>query len=230
MPPAHIPARRPGTLPDASRPSRPSRRRPRGAALAAPAVLVLAVLAGCSSGPSGSPATPSAPPATTASAVHADAPSPGATAVEKAAPPVSLSIASVGISTSLMSLGLNPDGSVEVPPADKGMTAGWYSGGPVPGAVGPAVLIGHNDTRYGRAVFHDLRKIAKGADITVTDSRGKAMHFTVTATESVSKKSFPTAKVYGPTSARALRLITCDGDFDANGHPVNNLIVFATLA
>jgi hypothetical protein len=235
VPPAHIPARRSGTLPDASRPSRPSRLGTRRAALVAPAVLVLAVLAGCSSGPSGSPGTTSAPPATTAVAVHADAPSPdapspGATAVEKAAPPVSLSIASVGISTSLMSLGLNPDGSVEVPPADKGMTAGWYSGGPVPGAVGPAVVIGHNDTRYGRAVFHDLRKIAKGADITVTDSRGKAMHFTVTATESVSKKSFPTAQVYGPTSARALRLITCDGDFDANGHPVNNLIVFATLA
>lgn len=128
-----------------------------------------------------------------------------------------------------MKLGLNVDGTVEVPPADKGMTAGWYTGAAVPGAVGAAVIIGHNDTRYGRAVFHDLRKIAKGADITVTNTRGQSEHFTVTATESVSKKSFPTQKVYGPTSQHALRLITCDGDFDANGHPVNNLIVYATL-
>ncbi len=31
-----------------------------------------------------------------------------------------------------MELGLNADGTVEVPPAEKGMTAGWYRGGSVP--------------------------------------------------------------------------------------------------
>lgn len=91
------------------------------------------------------------------------------------------------------------------------------------------MLIGHNDTRYGRAVFHDLRKIHKGADIAVRNKLGKTAHFTVTGTQSVSKKAFPTDKVYGRTTARALRLITCDGSFDAQGHPVNNLIVYATL-
>lgn len=99
----------------------------------------------------------------------------------------------------------------------------------MPGAAGAAVIIGHNDTRYGKAVFHDLKDIAKGADITVTNARGETAHFTVTSTESVSKKSFPTEKVYGPTTGHALRLITCDGSFDAQGHPVNNLIVYATL-
>ena len=93
---------------------------------------------------------------------------------------------------------------------------------------GPAVIIGHNDTRYGKAIFHDLRNISRGADITVTNDRGQSVHFTVTSIESVSKKTFPTAKVYGPTPAHALRLITCDGSFDPNGHPVNNLIVYAT--
>lgn len=139
-----------------------------------------------------------------------------------------MTIPSLGITGSLMELGLNTDGTVEVPPADKGMTAGWYTGGAVPGEPGAAVIIGHNDTRFGKAVFHDLNKITKGADITVTDARGDAAHFSVTATESVSKGSFPTEKVYGPTADRALRLITCDGDFDAEGHPVNNLIVYAT--
>jgi sortase (surface protein transpeptidase) len=142
--------------------------------------------------------------------------------------PTKVAIPSVGITSSLMKLGLNTDGTVEVPPPDKGMTAGWYTGGAVPGAAGAAVIIGHNDTRYGRAVFHDLRNIAKGADITVTNARGGAAHFTVTAIESVSKTSFPTEKVYGPTKVHALRLITCDGAFDAQGHPVNNLIVYAT--
>jgi LPXTG-site transpeptidase (sortase) family protein len=127
-----------------------------------------------------------------------------------------------------MPLGLNADGTVEVPPAEKGMTAGWYTGSTIPGERGAAVLIGHNDTRFGRAVFHDLKKIGKGADIVVRNEQGRTTHFTVTGTESVSKKAFPTKRVYGGTHDRALRLITCDGAFDAQGHPVDNLIVYAT--
>ncbi|WP_230196875.1 class F sortase, partial [Streptomyces coriariae] len=142
--------------------------------------------------------------------------------------PAEVTIPSLGITSPLMELGLDTDGTVEVPPADKGMTAGWYTGGAVPGEPGAAVIIGHNDTRFGKAVFHDLNKITEGADITVTDARGDAAHFSVTGTESVAKSAFPTEKVYGPTADRALRLITCDGDFDAEGHPVNNLIVYAT--
>lgn len=200
------------------------------------ALTALTSLTGCSdASPSKSPAaarsagssattgTPAPDPAT------ASGPSsPSESAPPKSAsPPVHVSIPSLGIDSAVMRLGLNPDGTVEVPPADKGMTVGWYTGGPVPGRPGPAVLIGHNDTRFGRAVFHDLKKIAKGADIAVRDKRGAEIHFEVTGRETASKKAFPTARVYGRTEARALRLITCDGAFDAAGHPVDNLIVYA---
>lgn len=148
---------------------------------------------------------------------------------EQPAAPTQVAIPSIGVTSSLMRLGLNTDGTVEVPPAEKGMTAGWYTGGAIPGERGAAVVIGHNDTRFGRAVFHDLKKIGKGADIVIRNERGQVAHFTVTGTESVSKKAFPTKKVYGATNGRVLRLVTCDGAFDAQGHPVNNLIVYATL-
>jgi sortase (surface protein transpeptidase) len=148
---------------------------------------------------------------------------------EQPAAPTQVAIPSIGVTSSLMRLGLNADGTVEVPPAEKGMTAGWYTGGAIPGERGAAVVIGHNDTRFGRAVFHDLKKIGKGADIVIRNERGQVAHFTVTGTESVSKKAFPTKKVYGTTNGRVLRLVTCDGTFDAQGHPVNNLIVYATL-
>ncbi|MGW2178289.1 class F sortase [Streptomyces sp. NPDC001732] len=144
-----------------------------------------------------------------------------------AAVPVRIAVPSLGIDSELMHLGLNQDGTVEVPPAEKGMTAGWYTGGAAPGEPGAAVVIGHNDTRFGKAVFHDLKKIGKGADITIHNDRGAELHFRVTGTETVSKKAFPTEKVYGPTNARTLRLITCDGAFDDRGHPVDNLIVYA---
>lgn len=174
-----------------------------------------------------SPATTGTPAPGTGTATDSAPPSPS-TSAKSAPPPVHVSIPSIGINSAVMRLGLNPDGTVEVPPADKGMTTGWYTGGSVPGQPGPAVLIGHNDTRFGRAVFHDLKKIAKGADISVRDDRGTEIHFEVTGRETASKKAFPTARVYGQTKARALRLITCDGAFDAAGHPVDNLIVYAT--
>jgi sortase (surface protein transpeptidase) len=138
-----------------------------------------------------------------------------------------VSIPSLGIDSDLMRLGLNQDGTVEVPPADKGMTAGWYDGNPRPGEPGAAVIIGHNNTRFGRAVFHDLKRIRKGATVDVRDSRGGTVRFTVTGTETVSKNAFPTRKVYGAVQGRALRLITCDGAVDTAGHPVDNLIVYA---
>ncbi|MGN5633995.1 class F sortase [Streptomyces sp. AC154] len=173
-----------------------------------------------------SPAATGTPAPGTGTASDPAPPSPS-TSAKSAPPPVHVSIPSIGVNSAVMRLGLNPDGTVEVPPADKGMTTGWYTGGSVPGQPGPAVLIGHNDTRFGRAVFHDLKKIAKGADISVRDDRGTEIRFEVTGRETASKKAFPTARVYGHTEARALRLITCDGAFDAAGHPVDNLIVYA---
>lgn len=164
--------------------------------------------------------------ATTSPAAEPDATHPTRATGTKAVP-TRVSIPSLGIDSELMRLGLNQDGTVEVPPADKGMTAGWYTGNPRPGEPGAAVIIGHNDTRFGRAVFHDLKRIRTGATVDVRDSRGGTVRFTVTGTETVDKDAFPTRRVYGSTKERALRLITCDGAFDAAGHPVDNLIVYA---
>ncbi|MYV56710.1 class F sortase [Streptomyces sp. SID3212] len=218
-------------------PEKHQRHHPARARLALGPAAVLAALvlltAGCSSGSGSDGATgPGAGAAHSAStgASHTDDPGGTKPSAPPAADPARVTIPSLGVDSSLMALGLNKDGTVEVPPADRGMTAGWYTGGAVPGEPGAAVIIGHNSTRLGRAVFHDLKKIREGADIAVRNTRGATLHFTVTGTETVGKTSFPTQKVYGPTDARALRLITCDGAFDAQGHPVDNLIVYATLS
>ncbi|WP_197359187.1 class F sortase, partial [Streptomyces clavuligerus] len=207
--------------------------RHRPAALVVPVVLTAAVATGgCSSGSGGAagggetagrvvdhgPATPDggAEPGGTRGRPERGA--------EEPAAPVRVTIPSVGVDSALMRLGLNKDGTVEVPPPAKGMTAGWYTGGAVPGEPGASVIIGHNSTVHGKAVFHDLKKIAKGAEVTVRNASGDTARFTVTHRETVSKKAFPTQRVYGATNGRELRLITCDGAFDAAGHPVDNLI------
>ncbi|WP_432008536.1 class F sortase [Streptomyces bacillaris] len=222
-----------------ARPSLLRRHRPATATLVT-ALVTCTALTACA-GPTPSPATSAAPQATVSPGPTSSggtttpdaATSHNATSDDTAAEPASdaaptqVSIPSLKIRSSLMRLGLNPDGTVEVPPAEQGMTAGWYTGGAVPGRPGPAVLIGHNDTRFGRAVFHDLKDIAKGAEVLVRGRDGTSRSFTVTGKETVNKKSFPTERVYGATEGSTLRLITCDGAFDAEGHPVDNLIVYA---
>lgn len=203
----------------------PARRTGPARALRAPLVaLALATLAACSSG-SPAASAPDAP----ASASDSATPPP-ATAATAPGDPTQVVIPSLGVDSSLLRLGLNADQTVQVPPPDKGMTAGWYANSAVPGERGASVVIGHNNTRYGKAVFHDLEKIRKGADITIRGAGGKTVHFTVTATQTVSKKAFPTQQVYAPTPTPTLRLITCDGSIDSQGHPVDNLIVYANLA
>ncbi|MEU5717524.1 class F sortase [Streptomyces sp. NPDC020403] len=200
------------------------------------ALVMLAPVAGCSSPDAARPAaaSPSASTGRTAGTDgtgKSDGPAQaGAPAKDtKTATPVEVSVPSLSVTAPLMRLGLNQDGTVEVPPAEKGMTAGWYTGGAVPGEPGAAVIIGHNDTRFGKAVFHDLKKITRGADIVVRDGNGGRTRFTVTGTETVRKNAFPTEKVYGATREPVLRLVTCDGGFDAAGHPVDNLIVYASV-
>ncbi|BFP50993.1 hypothetical protein SCMC78_08000 [Streptomyces sp. CMC78] len=208
-------------------PSRTPHRFRRTAALLT-AVTACVALAGCSSAEP-SATTAAAPSASARDEAGSGSTTPPRTDEPERSAPTEVSIPSIGVRSTLMELGLNADGTVEVPPAEKGMTAGWYSGGSTPGAPGPAVLIGHNDTRFGRAVFHDLKKVREGAEVLVRDGAGRTLRFTVTGKEAVSKKAFPTEKVYGPTKNSTLRLITCDGEFDAEGHPVDNLIVYGAL-
>ena len=126
----------------------------------------------------------------------------------------------------VIKLGLNPDRSLEVP-TDFGDT-GWWSGGSRPGERGPAVIVGHVDSKTGPAVFYRLRELRRGDKIVVVGGDGSRVRFTVEGSEKYPKDEFPTARVYGRTNGPTLRLITCGGDFDSStGHYVDNTVVYA---
>ena len=73
------------------------------------------------------------------------------------AKPVELSIPRIEVSTRLMGLGLEKDGSVEVP--ENAEVAGWFRRGPPPGSPGSSVILGHVDSLSGPAVFFRLREL-----------------------------------------------------------------------
>lgn len=147
---------------------------------------------------------------------------------ERVPSPRRLRIPAIGVDSRLQLLGRNADGSVEVPLAWD--VAGWFSRGPAPGERGPAVMLGHVDSRSGPAVFYRLRELEGGDAIFVEHEQGRVSKFVVDRLEQFDKNKFPTKVVYFPTLKPVLRLITCGGDFDqSSGHYRDNIIVFASF-
>ena len=170
--------------------------------------------------------TPVVAPAPGAPAAPVDAESTGTVAA-----PVSMAIPSIGVRSDLLRLGVNGDGTVEVPPLAPDDQAGWYQRGPAPGAVGPAVVLGHVDSaEWGPGVFFDLGALRPGDEITVTREDGSAAVFAVDRVERHRKDDFPTIEVYGNTDDAQLRLITCGGAFDPDARSYeDNVVAFASL-
>lgn len=115
-------------------------------------------------------------------------------------------------------------------PEDFSLT-GWYANGPEPGEPGPAVVVGHVDSRAGPAVFFRLREVSPGDLVVIEAADRTAFTFIVERIERYSKTSFPTIAVYGRTDQPYLRLITCTGTFDRTTTSYrDNMVVFAKLA
>jgi hypothetical protein len=145
--------------------------------------------------------------------------------------PVSISIESINLRAGVDQVGLAPDGTMEEQPFSRASRVAWYRLGPAPGQVGPAVIVGHVDTKRGVAVFFYLSQLRPGDQVLVTRADGHAVTFTVDWLGSFPKSEFPTQLVYGSTDYPALRLITCGGSFDpGTGSYRNNIVVFAHLA
>lgn len=144
------------------------------------------------------------------------------------AEPAHLHIPSIGVDEDLIDLGLQPDGSMEVP--SDWQRAGWFTGGGRPGGRGPTVIAGHVDSLTGPAVFSDLTELEVGDRVEVTDVDGTVHHYRIYRVEDLPKDDFPTAEVYGALTSDELRLITCTGEFDHTElRHADNRVVFAEV-
>lgn len=153
---------------------------------------------------------------------------PGVAAQVTAQPalPKAVRIPRIGVSSDLVPLAVDAAGVLQPPPSAD--VAGWHADGTVPGQIGPAVIAGHVDSRYGPGVFFSLAELETGDDIEVVRSDGQVLTFEVLSTETVGKDEFPTERVYGPTPLPELHLITCGGSFDRHArHYLDNVIVRA---
>jgi sortase (surface protein transpeptidase) len=188
------------------------------------------VLGACGEPPARPEASPSTAPATSTTAAPATttrAAAPSSTRPRrKPSPPVRVELPSIGVSSRLVRLGRNADGTMAVP-RDYAL-AGWYTGAAMPGQDGPAVIAGHVDSESGPAVFYRLRDLGRGDTVRVRRADGVWLAFEVTGTARYAKAAFPTEAVFGPVTGPVLRLITCGGAFDrSRGSYLDNVVVSA---
>lgn len=174
-----------------------------------------AVLAGCTA-----PSTPqpAAPPSTTQ------------TDPATVAKPAEITIPRIDATSSLVELGLNADETIQVPPVDTPLQAGWFTGAPRPGELGPAVILGHVNGGGRKGIFFRLNELTTGDEILIRRTDNTTARFTVTRVDQVPKTHFPTEDVYGDTTGPELRLITCGGTFDRTAHRYrDNVVVYAEV-
>jgi hypothetical protein len=137
-------------------------------------------------------------------------------------------IPAIGVDSDLMDLGLQDDGTLEVPP--EGFPAGWFTGAPTPGELGPAILAGHVDWDGSPGVFYRLRDLVPGDEIRVVREDGSTVVFRIQRVDRFPKDDFPTEAVYGDLDHAGLRVITCGGSFDRLARSYeDNIVVFADL-
>ncbi|ORM37919.1 class F sortase [Williamsia sp. 1135] len=163
--------------------------------------------------------------ASTSSSSRIDIPKPAALIKST---PTRIEIPSIGVDSTLMGLGLDQTGAMQVPPG--GFPAGWYTGAPTPGEDGPAVIAGHVDWDGEPGVFFDLRNVDEGAAISVTRQDGTVAQFEVIRVSAFAKAEFPTELIYGSLDYPGLRLITCGGSYNEGADSYDdNIVAFATL-
>lgn len=145
-------------------------------------------------------------------------------------PPVRIQVPAIGVDDDFIDLGLNDDGTLEVP--QDFQQVGWFADGAKPGDTNypPTIIAGHVDSFEGPAVFYDLGKLEIGDQIRITQADGTVAVYVMYAASRFPKAEFPADTVYADRPESEIVLITCTGGFDESARSYeDNLVVSARL-
>ncbi len=124
--------------------------------------------------------------------------------------PTNLKIPKLNINTSLVGVGVTPQGAVDAPTTPT--AAAWFNLGPRPGEEGSSVIVGHYGWKNSEpAVFDDLNKLQKGDKIYVQDENMVTATFVVTEIQSYDQKANTDEVFFSNDGKSHLNLITCGG-------------------
>lgn len=128
-------------------------------------------------------------------------------------PPAQLLIPTLDVHRAVEAVGVDRFGTMNLPV--NAWNAGWYKGGPIPGAPGDAVIEGHAGYPDQPMIFGKLSTLKAGDQVLVVLADNTKRLFVVVSKSTVAVGTAPTGMglPYGPPR---LTLITCTGSFDAS--------------
>jgi sortase (surface protein transpeptidase) len=129
--------------------------------------------------------------------------------------PFTLTIKSIGLTTTVEQVGVDKDGNMAIP-ADP-HNVGWYGPGSAPGQHGNAVIDGHLDW-YGmpQGPFYRLNALQAGDEIDIKALDGTSYVFKAAGKASTVPYDSRPSGLFRTTGDPSLTLITCGGDWDAS--------------
>jgi len=124
-------------------------------------------------------------------------------------------------------VGVEPNGEMEIPPADE---VGWYRFGASPGEPGSAVLAAHVAYDGVDGVFRHLDRLAPGDEVVVGFDDGSTERYLVTDVVTFDKRALPD-DLFSRQVPERLVLITCGGEFNPSLRSYeSNVVAFAAPA
>lgn len=145
------------------------------------------------------------------------------------AAPARIRIPELGMDAPAHAVGLNNDGSAEVPHNPKNL--GWYQPLGTPDQNGNDVVVGHVNYNGKRGAFHNLAESRTGNTIHVTYTDGTKRRYTIQTVNTYPKTKTPLQELYTPNGPEQLVLITCGGAYSTDlNHYESNVVVTATPA
>jgi LPXTG-site transpeptidase (sortase) family protein len=124
-----------------------------------------------------------------------------------------LLVPSLGIDAPIVTMGIDPDGTMQSPsnPTD----VAWYNFSARPGERSNVVMAGHLDyVNYGPAVFYRIREARPGEEVQLVLIDGTVASYRVLDVTTYDEATAPVLDIVGPTDGELVTLITCGGSFD----------------
>jgi sortase (surface protein transpeptidase) len=124
------------------------------------------------------------------------------------------------------SVGVTPNGQLEIPGADE---AGWYRLGAAPGQPGATVIAAHVSWQGQRGPFLRLDELEPGALVELALADATTRTYQVVARAQHNKLMLPSDEIWRTNGPENLVLITCGGAFDEDRRRYEDNIVVTAV-
>lgn len=141
--------------------------------------------------------------------------------------PVHIKIPEINVDSMIESVGLTPNGAMDVPKSQE--SVGWFELGTHPGENGSAVMAGHYGIKDGKgSVFDKLYKLRPGDKIFIEDDKGLISTFVVSGNRRYDPTDNALAVFSSSDGKSHLNLITCEGNWNMDTETYSKrLVIFA---